>query len=252
MATQTIEIGQQTPIAAASALKKVGYNVTSGGKPVNVSEIDDKDGELTKNKKTIHTKKWDRCVQKVKNSGKSEKAAYRICSSTIEDAGVKSKHQKKDENKYVANRKNNVSEGETMFDIFPEINQCVPQKGGEIKNISITNKIKSTEKPKEIVPKKIQRDKKLEGVMSKKEIVEMINSANPAPSKPAPNAPTTTPTKPGQKPQRQNPFRPKPGTNPNPKGGLPKWLSSNSLGIGKNGPVNENIKKLTNLIKNLI
>lgn len=52
----------------------------------------------------IHTQKWDRCVEKVKADGKSEESAYKICSSSIKNAGVKSSHQKKKGDEYVANR----------------------------------------------------------------------------------------------------------------------------------------------------
>lgn len=248
MPTQTIEIGGQTPIAAASALKKVGYDVTSGGKQVNVAETDDKGA--------IHTKKWDRCVKKVKAQGKSEEAAYKICSSSINNAGVKSGHQRKSGKGYVANRhESEVNEIETMLDVFPELNQCVPQDGGEVKDIKLGDKhVTKATKPKEVVPKKVPRDKQLEGIMSKTEIMEAIYAAEPgvAPSKPVPDTPTTTPSKPGQKPQRQNPFRPKPGPNPRPKGSLPDWLTSDKLGIGQNQPVNEEIVEIKALIKSLI
>jgi len=252
MAQQSIEIGLQTPIAAASALKKAGYGVTSGGKPVNVSETNDKEKELKDGKDAIHTKKWDRCVKKVKASGKSEESAYKICSSSIKNAGVQSKHQQKTGKQYAANRKE-TNEGETLFDVFPELNQCESQEGGEVKDIKMkTDHIKKTEKPKDVKYKKIQRDPKMESILSKKEILEAIRSAEPAPSKPTPETPTITPTKPGQKPKRQNPFRPKPGPNPRPKGSLPAWLSSDKLGIGKKQSVSEDIMEIQKLIKNLI
>ncbi len=224
MAQQSIEIGLQTPIAAASALKKAGYAVTSGGKPVNVSETDEStEQELTDGKGAIHTKKWDRCVKKVKASGKSEESAYKICSSSIKNAGVQKSHQQKKGKQYVANRQTETNEGQTMFDIFPELNQCEPQDGGEVKDIKMTQKhITSAPKPKEEKPKKVNRDPKMEGIITKKELLNVIRegAAQPAPSPgTAPTeTPTIAPTKPGQKPERQNPFRPKPGTNPKPKG----------------------------------
>lgn len=66
------------------------------------------DGIVTEGKKkedTIHTKKWDRCVEKVKADGKSEESAYKICSSSIKNAGVKKSHQQKKGKQYLANRK---------------------------------------------------------------------------------------------------------------------------------------------------
>lgn len=62
-------------------------------------------GELNEGEGSIHTKKWDRCVNKVKDGGKSEESAYRICSSSIKDAGVKKTHQRKKGKQYYANRK---------------------------------------------------------------------------------------------------------------------------------------------------
>jgi hypothetical protein len=87
--------------------------------------------------------------------------------------------------------------------------------------------------------------------MTKNELIEAIRSAEPAPARPAPETPTKTPSKPGQKPQRQNPFRPKPGTNPRPKGNLPDWMTADKLGIGKNGG-NNDITEIHSLIKKII
>jgi hypothetical protein len=252
MPTQTIEIGGQTPIAAASALKKAGYNVTASGKPVNIqAENNDKEHELTDGKGATHTKKWDRCVKKLKASGKSEESAYKICSSSIKNGGVQSQHQQKTGKQYVANRKE-TNESDTMLDVFPELNQSNPQKGGEVKDIKLNQKhIEKTQNPKEEVPKKVKRDPKIEGVITKNEILEVIRSAEPAPAKPKPGNPTIAPSKPGQKPQRQNPFRPKPGPNPRPKGSLPNWMNSDQLGIGKKSK-NEDIMEIKSLIKNII
>jgi len=61
--------------------------------------------ELYEGEDSIHTKKWDRCVQHVKDQGKSEESAYRICSSSIKDAGVKKSHQRKRGKQYYANRR---------------------------------------------------------------------------------------------------------------------------------------------------
>ena len=323
MATQSIDIPSNTPIAAAGALTKAGYNVTTGGKPIQVSENDqpieidyDRVGELMKKygwgdimntqrvdefesskyfkpnmttekyannfnlwldavskgeinegKGSAHTAKWDRCVEGVKSKGKSEKSAYKICSSKIKDAGVKKPHQQKSGKEYIANRKE-TTEGQTMLDVFPELNKNEPQKGGEVKDIKLKQKqVTKAEKPKkEETPKKVKRDskmetktnknnKQMEKVMTKREIMEMIQGAQPAPSTtPTPTTtPTIAPTKPAQRPDRQNPFKPKPGPNPNPKGSLPSWLSSDKLGIGKETPVSEdNMMEIKKIIKRLI
>jgi hypothetical protein len=55
-------------------------------------------------KETKHTEKWDRCVKKVKDKS-PDANAYAICSSSIEDAGLKKKHQKRDKMGYYSNRK---------------------------------------------------------------------------------------------------------------------------------------------------
>jgi len=71
-------------------------------------------------KDTIHNAKWDRCVKKVEDMGKSKSSAAAICSSSIEDAGVKTSHQKKDKKDYYANRKkaDKKNEGVLKFDDF--------------------------------------------------------------------------------------------------------------------------------------
>ncbi len=274
MPTQAIEIGLQTPVAAASALKKAGYNVTSGGKAVNVSENDNTEQSLNDGEGAIHTKKWDRCVKKVKADGKSEESAYKICSSSIKNAGVQSGHQQKTGKQYVANRnESETNEGETMLDVFPELNDVQSQDGGEVKSIKVppTEHLKKTTVPKEEIPKKVKRDPKIETkitnkstimekfkgkVISKKEVLEVITGGGAQPAtQPGPSpteTPTITPSKPGEKPKRRNPFHPKPGPNPNPKGKLPNWMSSDKLGIGKNQPVSEDINEISKLIKNLI
>jgi hypothetical protein len=199
MPQQAIEIGLQTPVAAASALKKAGYNVTSGGKAVNVSE----------------------------------------------------------------------NEFDTMLDVFPELNDVIPQKGGEVKDIKTpkTN-LKKTTIPKEVTPKKVKRDEKMESkqpnimekfkgkVISKKEVLEVIRGGGEQPATtpaPAPTeTPTIAPTKPGQRPERKNPFRPKPGTNPKPKANIPDWMTAEKLGIGKQQSSNEGLNEVTDLIKTII
>lgn len=203
MPTQTIDIGVQTPIAAASALKKAGYNVTSAGKPVNVSETDDKEKDL-KVKKNI-TKRTE------------------------------------------------TNEGETILDLFPELNQTEPQDGGEVKDIKLKQKpLEKIKLSKEVTPKKVKRDEMIENVMTKREFTEMVNgSAQPAPAKPSPGtAPTTAPSKPAQRPDKQNPFRPKKGPMPHPKGNLPDWMSSDKLGIGKNQT--SSVDEITNMMESVL
>jgi hypothetical protein len=195
MPTQAIEIGLQTPVAAAAALKKTGYNVTSGGKNVTIGE----------------------------------------------------------------------TEGETILDVFPELNDVQSQNGGEVKDIKNppAEHLKKTAIPKEEIPKKVKRDEKMESkqpdimkklkgkVISKKEVLEVIRGGGAQPATQPGTAPTETPTiaptKPGQKPQRKNPFHPKPGPNPHPKGQgiLPAWMTSDKLGIGKGNNIQESkVKKI--------
>ena len=71
-------------------------------------------------KDTIHTAKWDRCVKKLEDMGKSKSSAAAICSSSIDDAGVKKGHQKKDKKDYYANRKkaDKKNEGILRFEDF--------------------------------------------------------------------------------------------------------------------------------------
>lgn len=57
-------------------------------------------------KKSTHTAKWDRCVKKVKEKS-PDTNLYAICPSTIKDAGVKKKHQRKFKKNYYANKKKN-------------------------------------------------------------------------------------------------------------------------------------------------
>ena len=54
-------------------------------------------------KESKHTKKWDRCVKKVKAKGNTN--PYAICSASIEDGGVKKEHQKRDKKDYYSNKK---------------------------------------------------------------------------------------------------------------------------------------------------
>ena len=71
-------------------------------------------------KKSIHTKKWERCVKSVEKDGKDTSTAAAICSSSIKDGGVKKKHQRKSGLGYYANRKK-VEKNEgiiTKFDKF--------------------------------------------------------------------------------------------------------------------------------------
>lgn len=68
----------------------------------------------------IHTKKWDRCVKSVEKQGKDKSSAAAICSSSIEDAGVKKSHQRKSGKGYYSNRKKAEKKNEmiTNFNNF--------------------------------------------------------------------------------------------------------------------------------------
>jgi hypothetical protein len=259
MGTKDIVIPGTTPAAAAEALKKTGYNVKIQ------AEGDNTEAELKDGKDDIHTKKWDRCTKKIKSSGKSEERAAKICSSSIKNAGVQASHQQKSGKQYVANRKE-VTEGDTLLDVFPELNQQVPEEGGEpIKVDPTTPKLKKTTIEKEVKPKGAKSVKKenkittklnvMDNVVTKKDLMEMIRSAQPAQPATKPGqspAPTIAPSKPERrdKPERKNPFKPKPGSKP--KGQLmfdetketedfPNWLKSDKLGIGKSKETDESI-----------
>lgn len=54
--------------------------------------------------KSKHTAKWDRCVKKVEDKSPNANP-YAICSSSIDDAGLKKSHQKRSKDSYYANRK---------------------------------------------------------------------------------------------------------------------------------------------------
>ena len=51
-----------------------------------------------------HIKKWDRCFNKLKKE-KGESGAAAICSSSIDNAGLKAKNQKRDKKDYYSNKK---------------------------------------------------------------------------------------------------------------------------------------------------
>ena len=260
MPDQTIDIGLQTPIAAASALKKAGYNVTSGGKPVQVSETDDinQNSPIDYNRVALLMKDngWRNVNNKFETFEKSR--YYKPNMSTEEYAKMM--------NIWLDNTSmSDMSEGkgDTMLDIFPELNQQVPQEGGEVKDIKTpkTN-IKKAEKPKEEKPilkrketkevKQINKKKMTETFFTKSELLEAIGGAGSPQVDPG-QSPTETPTKPAeptQRPERKNPFRPKPGVNPKPKGQLPTWISSDALGLGKE--TTEEINEIQKLINKLI
>jgi len=69
--------------------------------------------------KSKHITKWDRCVKKVKEKSPNVNP-YAICSSSIEDAGLKKKHQKRSKSGYYANRKRGLTKEEfiTKFNDF--------------------------------------------------------------------------------------------------------------------------------------
>ena len=267
MPTQNIEIGGQTPIAAAGALKKAGYNVTSGGKPVQVSETDNTEQELNGTKE-VDPKVGDvyKNIPVPQQGGKTVNRNGKVVSVYPEtrevifrsDAGGTSSLSYD----VFKGQPNEIYEGDTMLDLFPELNTTKPNEGGEVKDIKTPkSNLEKTKLPKEVTPKKVKRDEKMENknslknnvienIMTKKEFMEVVRSGGQpgtAPSKPAPETPTIAPTKPGQKPDRQNPFKPK--HKPKPKGQvetvpqtqqsvLPNWISAQSLGIGKQG-INE-------------
>lgn len=153
-----------------------------------------------------------------------------------------------------------VSEGDTLLDVFPELNQMVPEEGGEPKDVDPKKpKEKSIKLPNDKLPRETKESKnpipkqknvseKIKGkIMTKKEVLEVITGGGGQPAtRPSPGtAPTTTPTiaptKPGQKPERKNPFKPK--HKPNPKAALPDFLSSEALHIGECNDTNKKLKK---------
>ncbi len=69
--------------------------------------------------KSKHTAKWDRCIKKVKEKS-PDVNPYAICSSSIQDAGLKKQHQKRDKSGYYANRKRGLTKEQfiTKFDHF--------------------------------------------------------------------------------------------------------------------------------------
>jgi len=56
-----------------------------------------------------HIKKWDRCFNKLKKE-KGDSGAAAICSSSIKNAGLKAKEQKRDKKDYYANKKKQTNE----------------------------------------------------------------------------------------------------------------------------------------------
>ena len=66
--------------------------------------------------KSKHTAKWDRCIKKVKEKSPHINP-YAICSSSIEDAGLKKKHQKRSKEGYYANRKRGLTK-ENIITLF--------------------------------------------------------------------------------------------------------------------------------------
>jgi len=69
--------------------------------------------------KSIHTAKWDSCVKKVKKKS-PDANAYAICSSSIDDGGVKKSHQKKSGDGYYSNRKKAASKNEALTTKFSD------------------------------------------------------------------------------------------------------------------------------------
>lgn len=69
--------------------------------------------------KSKHISKWDRCVKKVKEKSPHINP-YAICSSSIEDAGLKKKHQKRPKESYYSNRKRAKKKNESMIISFTD------------------------------------------------------------------------------------------------------------------------------------
>ena len=156
-----------------------------------------------------------------------------------------------------------MKEGDTMLDMFPELNQDKPAEGEEIKDVKATKpkqeKVK-LENPK--LPKSVKKETKITNktnvmerlkgnLITKKEVLETIQGnggAQPA-TKPGTSptiTPTKTPARPAQRPDRKNPFQPK--HNPKPKGEkLPEWLSSDALGFQQDNlnEITEELKRIT-------
>ncbi len=74
--------------------------------------------------KSIHTAKWDRCVKIVKSKS-PEANPYAICSSSIDDGGVKKSHQKKSGKGYYSNRKKSEQKNEMIISFNDFINKIL-------------------------------------------------------------------------------------------------------------------------------
>lgn len=77
--------------------------------------------------KSKHTAKWDRCVKKVKEKNPNVNP-YAICSSSIQDAGLKKRHQKRPKSKYYANIKRNLTKEAIIIKFEDFINENSSQE----------------------------------------------------------------------------------------------------------------------------
>jgi len=98
-----------------------------------------------------HVKKWDRCFDKLKKE-KGESGAAAICSSSIDNAGLKAKEQKRDKKDYYANKKkadkvNDNNNYDVIENIVQRFNDFTMNEtdnfsgGGAYTGPNITNKI---------------------------------------------------------------------------------------------------------------
>jgi len=89
-----------------------------------------------------HVKKWDRCFDKLKKE-KGESGAAAICSSSIKNAGLKAKDQKRDKKDYYANKKRAKNENivQRFNDFTMNESEDSFQGGGAYPGPNITNKI---------------------------------------------------------------------------------------------------------------
>ncbi|NPV13115.1 MAG: hypothetical protein HPY57_15215 [Ignavibacteria bacterium] len=80
--------------------------------------------------KSKHTAKWDRCVKKVKEKNPNANP-YAICSSSIQDAGLKKKYQKRTKSEYYANRKRGLTEEKFILSFDNFVNERYEQSEEE-------------------------------------------------------------------------------------------------------------------------
>ena len=88
-----------------------------------------------------HIKKWDNCFDKLKKE-KGESGAASICSSSIDNAGLKAKYQKRDKKDYYSNIKKDKKKNENMktFEEF-SINEDAFSNNATYPGPNITNQV---------------------------------------------------------------------------------------------------------------